>query len=105
MNSYSTDKHKGKQKDSGVLHILDMWHGSKNLGKRIHAVSVQTTEVSNTFSTPVFFFFFLHFLNVLFLFFRQASEGVVLSFCSGARISAVVSGSVAIWLKLMMNFS
>lgn len=28
---------KGKYKDSGVLHTLDMWHGSKNLGKKIHA--------------------------------------------------------------------
>ncbi|KAI3366158.1 hypothetical protein L3Q82_009982, partial [Scortum barcoo] len=28
---------KGKYKDSGVLHTLDMWHGSKNLGKKIYA--------------------------------------------------------------------
>uniref|UniRef100_A0A8C6UAK9 Uncharacterized protein n=1 Tax=Neogobius melanostomus TaxID=47308 RepID=A0A8C6UAK9_9GOBI len=29
---------KGKYKDSGVRHTLDMWHGSKNLGKKIHQV-------------------------------------------------------------------
>ncbi|KAM4736945.1 uncharacterized protein FYW61_004575 isoform 2-T3 [Anableps anableps] len=31
------DPVKGKYKDSGVLHTLDMWQGSKNLGKKIHA--------------------------------------------------------------------
>lgn len=26
-------------KESGVKHTYDMWHGAKNLGKKIHAVS------------------------------------------------------------------
>ncbi|KAM4584545.1 uncharacterized protein PAE49_004061 isoform 2-T2 [Odontesthes bonariensis] len=32
---------RGKFKDSGVLHTLDMWHGLKNLGKKIHAAGQQ----------------------------------------------------------------
>ncbi|XP_013884308.1 uncharacterized protein LOC106532736, partial [Austrofundulus limnaeus] len=32
---------KGKYKESGVLHTLDMWHGSKNLGKKIQAAGQQ----------------------------------------------------------------
>lgn len=35
-----TDPKRGQYKDTGVFHSLDMWHGSKNLGKKIHAVSV-----------------------------------------------------------------
>ena len=38
-NHYFPDKNKGLYKDSGVKHTLDMWHGAKNLGKKIHAVS------------------------------------------------------------------
>ncbi|XP_026111454.1 uncharacterized protein LOC113087935 isoform X2 [Carassius auratus] len=30
---------KGKYKDLGLQHSLDMWHGAKNLAKRIHAAS------------------------------------------------------------------
>ncbi|KAL0973308.1 hypothetical protein UPYG_G00201760 [Umbra pygmaea] len=32
---------KGKYKDSGVQHTLDIWHGSKNLSKEIHAAGQQ----------------------------------------------------------------
>ncbi|XP_016521480.1 uncharacterized protein LOC103130530 [Poecilia formosa] len=35
------DPVKGKYKDSGVLHTLDMWHGSKNLAKKMHAAGQQ----------------------------------------------------------------
>lgn len=31
---------KGKYKDSGVRHTLDLWHGAQNLAKRTHAASV-----------------------------------------------------------------
>ncbi|KAL1005547.1 hypothetical protein UPYG_G00060520 [Umbra pygmaea] len=32
---------RGKYKDSGVIHSLDMWHGAKNLGKKIIAAGQQ----------------------------------------------------------------
>ncbi|XP_059400179.1 uncharacterized protein LOC132131987 [Carassius carassius] len=32
---------KGKYRDSGVYHTLDVWHGSKNLSKKIHAAGQQ----------------------------------------------------------------
>ncbi|XP_052395616.1 uncharacterized protein LOC127943302 [Carassius gibelio] len=32
---------KGKYRDSGVHHTLDVWHGSKNLSKKIHAAGQQ----------------------------------------------------------------
>ncbi|XP_054912742.1 uncharacterized protein LOC129377041 [Poeciliopsis prolifica] len=35
------DPVKGQYKDSGVLHTLDMWHGSKNLAKKMHAAGQQ----------------------------------------------------------------
>ncbi|XP_043978854.1 uncharacterized protein LOC122834391 isoform X2 [Gambusia affinis] len=35
------DPVKGKYKDSGVLHTLDMWHGSKDLAKKMHAAGQQ----------------------------------------------------------------
>ncbi|KAK0147524.1 hypothetical protein N1851_012996 [Merluccius polli] len=31
--------HKGKYKDLGLQHSLDMWHGAKNLAKKIHAAA------------------------------------------------------------------
>ena len=36
---YFSKSDKGKYKDLGLQHNLDMWHGAKNLAKRIHAVS------------------------------------------------------------------
>ncbi|XP_073341823.1 uncharacterized protein [Pagrus major] len=50
IEEFCTDAHsqisalfnqKGKYKDCGVRHTLDMWHGSKSLGKRIHAAGQQ----------------------------------------------------------------
>ncbi|CAL9691207.1 unnamed protein product [Knipowitschia caucasica] len=46
LSEFCTDAHvqisalfnKGKYKDSGVRHSFDMWHGAKNLSKKIHAV-------------------------------------------------------------------
>lgn len=56
---YYTDPAKGKYKDSGVCHTLDMWHGSKNLGKKIQAVSVfieiKTSQLSDTCFSKVMY--------------------------------------------------
>ncbi len=35
-----TDPDKGRYKVLGIHHSLDMWHGAKNLAKRIAAVSI-----------------------------------------------------------------
>lgn len=73
--------------------------GSKNLGKKIQAVSVfieiKTSQLSDTYM-------FLQ-SNVFMYLFRQDNEGVVPSFCSGTRISAIISGTAARWLKTMMT--
>ncbi|XP_059917444.1 uncharacterized protein LOC132464840 [Gadus macrocephalus] len=51
LQEFCTDAHsqisalfnptKGRFKDSGVRHTLDIWHGSKNLGKKIHAAGLR----------------------------------------------------------------
>ncbi|XP_065109333.2 uncharacterized protein [Paramisgurnus dabryanus] len=38
---YQPSSTKGKYKDSGVHHTLDVWHGSKNLCKKNHAAGQQ----------------------------------------------------------------
>lgn len=47
-------------------------------------------------------FVFVHF--IILCIFRQGSKGVVPFFCSGSRMSAIISGSAARWLKTMMTF-
>lgn len=58
-----TDPGKGKYKDSGVLHTLDMWHGSKHLGKKIHAVSLfikmNTSQLSQHLYVSLTSFYFI----------------------------------------------
>lgn len=39
MFPYYADPDKGKYKALGIHHSLDMWHGAKNLAKKIAAVS------------------------------------------------------------------
>ncbi|KAK7155162.1 hypothetical protein R3I93_009954 [Phoxinus phoxinus] len=34
------DPVKGRYKDKGIVHSLDMWHGAKNLAKRLHAAGM-----------------------------------------------------------------
>lgn len=58
------DPNSGRYKDSGVLHSWDMWHGAKNLAKKITAVGFYIFKVSIwtcehifiTYSKYVFFF-------------------------------------------------
>lgn len=42
MISNFTDPDKGKYKDLGIHHSLDMWHGAKNLAKKLAAVSAMS---------------------------------------------------------------
>lgn len=42
MISNFTDPDKGKFKDLGIHHSLDMWHGAKNLAKKLAAVSAMS---------------------------------------------------------------
>ena len=42
MISHFTDPDKGRYKDVGIHHSLDMWHGAKNPAKILAAVSLMS---------------------------------------------------------------
>lgn len=44
--TYFTDPDKGIYKDLRIHHSLDMWHGAKNLCKKIATVSYNTNQIS-----------------------------------------------------------
>ena len=47
MITYFTDPDKGRYKDLRIHHSLDMWHGAKNLCKKIATVSSKTSNFIN----------------------------------------------------------
>ncbi len=46
MISHFADPKKGKFKDLGIQHSLNMWHGAKNLTKKIAAVSQLANHIT-----------------------------------------------------------
>lgn len=44
---YFTDPDKGRYKDLRIHHSLDMWHGAKNLSKKISTVSSNASNFIN----------------------------------------------------------